>query len=75
MSYKTVNHKHPEGGYCSKIWQHITNIKRKLLKKKRKRKLLAEFWKNNILFFLKEPVRTFALKLDLKELMSRQQSE
>ena len=29
MSFKTVNHKHPEGGYCSKIWQHITNIKRK----------------------------------------------
>ena len=46
--------------------QHVTNIKRKLL---------AELWKNNILFFLKEPVRTFALKLDLKELMSRQQSE
>ena len=66
MSYKTVNHKHPEGGYCSKIWQHITNIKRKLL---------AELWKSNLLFFLKEPVRTFALKLDLKELMSSQWSE
>lgn len=49
--------------------------KKKTVKKKRKRKLLAELWKNNILFFLKEPVRTFALKLDLKELMSRQQSE
>lgn len=43
MSYKTVNHKHPEGGCCPKIWQHVTNIKRKLL---------AELWKNNILFIL-----------------------
>ena len=66
MSCKTVSHKHPEGGCCPKIWQHVTNIKRKLL---------AELWKNNILFFLKEPMRTFAIKLDLKELMSSQQSE
>ena len=53
MSYKTVNHKHHEGGCCPKIWQHVTNIKRKLL---------AELWKNNILFIC-NPMFLFPLNL------------